>query len=113
MGGEGANWIGESLFSTRDHVFQNIGDGTYNHSGIQAIRAAVASGTTMTYKILFNDAVAMTGGQTNDGGLNAARIVQEMRGIGVQHLAVVYDEKEDVSAAHSFPLGLHCISGTS
>ena len=104
MGGEGANWIGESLFSTRKHVFQNIGDGTYNHSGIQAIRAAVASGTTMTYKILFNDAVAMTGGQTNDGGLNAARIVQEMRGIGVQHLAVVYDEKEDVSAAQ-FPDG--------
>jgi len=102
MGGEGANWIGESLFSNRNHVFQNIGDGTYNHSGIQAIRAAVASGTTMTYKILFNDAVAMTGGQTNDGGLNAARIVEEMRGIGVQHLAVVYDEKEDVSAA-SFP----------
>ncbi|MDT2076503.1 MAG: indolepyruvate ferredoxin oxidoreductase family protein, partial [Planktomarina sp.] len=102
MGGEGANWIGESLFSNRNHVFQNIGDGTYNHSGIQAIRAAVASGTTMTYKILFNDAVAMTGGQTNDGGLNAVRIVEEMRGIGVQHLAVVYDEKEDVSAA-SFP----------
>ena len=104
MGGEGANWIGESLFSTRDHVFQNIGDGTYNHSGIQAIRAALASGTTITYKILFNDAVAMTGGQSNDGGLNAARIVQEMRGIGVQNLAVVYDEKEDVSAAQ-FPTG--------
>ena len=104
MGGEGANWIGESLFSTRDHVFQNIGDGTYNHSGIQAIRAAVASCTTITYKILFNDAVAMTGGQTNDGGLNATRIVEEMRGIGVQHLAVVYDEKEDVSSAH-FPRG--------
>ncbi len=104
MGGEGANWIGESLFSNRNHVFQNIGDGTYNHSGIQAIRAAVAAGTTMTYKILFNDAVAMTGGQTNDGGLNAARIVEEMRGIGVQHLAVVYDEKEDVSAK-SFPSG--------
>ena len=104
MGGEGANWIGESQFSNRNHVFQNIGDGTYNHSGIQAIRAAVAAGTTMTYKILFNDAVAMTGGQTNDGGLNAVRIVEEMRGIGVQHLAVVYDEKEDVSAK-SFPSG--------
>ena len=104
MGGEGANWIGESLFSTRDHIFQNIGDGTYNHSGIQAIRAAVASGTTMTYKILFNDAVAMTGGQTNDGGLDAARIVAEMQGIGVQNLVVVYDEKEDLSAAQ-FPNG--------
>ena len=104
MGGEGANWIGESLFSTRDHIFQNIGDGTYNHSGIQAIRAAVASDTTMTYKILFNDAVAMTGGQTNDGGLDAARIVAEMQGIGVQNLVVVYDEKEDLSAAQ-FPNG--------
>jgi indolepyruvate ferredoxin oxidoreductase len=52
-------------------MFQNIGDGTYNHSGIQAIRAAVAAGTTITYKVLFNDAVAMTGGQGNDGGLTA------------------------------------------
>ena len=69
MGGEGANWVGEAPFSTRQHVFQNIGDGTYNHSGYMAIRAAVASNTNITYKILFNDAVAMTGGQANDGGL--------------------------------------------
>src|SRR5258707_2635337 len=69
MGGEGANWIGEAPFSKREHVFQNLGDGTYNHSGYLAIRAAIASGVKMTYKILFNDAVAMTGGQANDGGL--------------------------------------------
>jgi indolepyruvate ferredoxin oxidoreductase len=75
MGGEGANWIGEAPFSTRAHVFQNLGDGTYNHSGIQAIRAAVAAGTTITYKILYNDAVAMTGGQHNEGDLDAPRIV--------------------------------------
>lgn len=96
MGGEGANWIGEAPFSTTEHVFQNIGDGTYNHSGVQAIRAAIMAGTTMTYKILFNDAVAMTGGQKNDGDLSAYRIIDEVRAMGVEHLAMVYDDKEDV-----------------
>ena len=80
MGGEGANWIGEAPFSKRDHVFQNIGDGTYNHSGYLAIRAAIASGVKMTYKILFNDAVAMTGGQANDGGLTVPQIAAPGRG---------------------------------
>jgi indolepyruvate ferredoxin oxidoreductase len=94
MGGEGANWIGERHFSNRVHVFQNMGDGTYNHSGIQAIRAAVAAGATMTYKILYNDAVAMTGGQANEGGLDAYRIVEELRGIGVAEIVAVYDPKE-------------------
>src|SRR5262249_16640476 len=76
MGGEGANWIGEAPFSNRKHVFQNLGDGTYNHSGYLAIRAAIASGVNMTYKILFNDAVAMTGGQANDGGLTVPHIAR-------------------------------------
>ncbi|WP_120504785.1 indolepyruvate ferredoxin oxidoreductase family protein [Sulfitobacter mediterraneus] len=99
MGGEGANWIGEAPFSNRKHVFQNLGDGTYNHSGVQAIRAALAAGTNITYKILYNDAVAMTGGQHNEGNLSAPRIVAELRAMGVKNLVVVYDEKEDVDFA--------------
>ena len=105
MGGEGANWIGEAPFSTRGHVFQNLGDGTYNHSGVQAIRAALAAGVNITYKILYNDAVAMTGGQHNDGDLKAPQIVRELKAMGVRHVAVVYDEKEDVDAA-AFPRGI-------
>ncbi|MEM6889100.1 MAG: indolepyruvate ferredoxin oxidoreductase family protein [Pseudomonadota bacterium] len=107
MGGEGANWIGEAPFSTREHVFQNLGDGTYNHSGIQAVRAALAAGTNITYKILYNDAVAMTGGQGNDGGLSAARIVRELQAMGVEHLAVVYDEKEDIDTTAFRGVELH------
>ncbi|MCR8547092.1 indolepyruvate ferredoxin oxidoreductase family protein [Salipiger sp. P9] len=105
MGGEGANWIGEAPFSTRKHVFQNLGDGTYNHSGVQAIRAALAAGTTITYKILFNDAVAMTGGQANEGGLTADRIAHELTAMGVKNLAVVYDEKEEIDFG-KFPQGI-------
>jgi indolepyruvate ferredoxin oxidoreductase len=105
MGGEGANWIGEAPFSKTQHVFQNLGDGTYNHSGIMAIRAAVAAGTTMTYKILFNDAVAMTGGQPNEGGLDALRIAREVMAAGVGKLALVYDEKEAIDL-DAFPAGI-------
>src|SRR3954469_9210685 len=78
MGGEGANWIGEAPFSKRKHVFQNLGDGTYNHSGYLAIRASAAAGVNVTYKILFNDAVAMTGGQRNDGGLTVPIIARQV-----------------------------------
>src|SRR6056297_3180101 len=102
MGGEGANWIGEAPFSTRDHVFQNIGDGTYNHSGVLAIRAALAAGTNITYKILYNDAVAMTGGQGNEGGLSPQRIAREVMAMGVEHVAIVYDAKEEPQRA-DFP----------
>ncbi|MDP5347913.1 MAG: 2-oxoacid:acceptor oxidoreductase family protein, partial [Paracoccaceae bacterium] len=79
-----------------------LGDGTYNHSGIQAIRAALAAGVNITYKILFNDAVAMTGGQGNEGGLTAQRIVAELKAMGVPNVAVVYDEKEEVDLS-TFP----------
>ncbi len=102
MGGEGANWIGEAPFSNRKHIFQNLGDGTYNHSGVQAIRAALASGVNITYKILFNDAVAMTGGQPNEGGLTAQQIARELVAMGVKTVVGVYDPKEDIDLA-AFP----------
>ncbi|MGB1212733.1 MAG: indolepyruvate ferredoxin oxidoreductase family protein [Pikeienuella sp.] len=103
MGGEGVNWIGESKFSTTDHVFQQLGDGTYNHSGAMAIRAAVASDANITFKVLYNDAVAMTGGQTHDGGMDVYRMIEEIRAMGVRKLVAVYDEKEgfDPARLHS------------
>ncbi|AUR11757.1 pyruvate ferredoxin/flavodoxin oxidoreductase-like protein [Phaeobacter inhibens] len=105
MGGEGVNWVGEAPFSNRKHVFQNLGDGTYNHSGVQAIRAALAEGTNITFKILYNDAVAMTGGQEAEGGLTAHQIAHELTAMGMKTIAVVYDEKEDVDAK-LFPAGM-------
>jgi indolepyruvate ferredoxin oxidoreductase len=94
MGGEGAAWIGQAPFSATPHVFANIGDGTYFHSGLLTIRAAVASGVNMTYKILYNDAVAMTGGQPMDGPLDVPRITAQVRAEGVERIAVVADEPE-------------------
>ena len=80
-------------------MFQNIGDGTYNHSGILAIRAALASGVNITYKILYNDAVAMTGGQANDGDLPPERIAREFLAMGVNDVAVVFDRKRGAASA--------------
>ncbi|KAB7614510.1 indolepyruvate ferredoxin oxidoreductase family protein [Amylibacter sp. SFDW26] len=99
MGGEGANWIGESKFSKRDHVFQNLGDGTYNHSGLMSLRGAVAFDTNITYKILYNDAVAMTGGQAHEGGLGPYDIVAEVLGAGVKKLAYVTDDISRIDTA--------------
>jgi indolepyruvate ferredoxin oxidoreductase len=106
MGGEGANWIGEAPFVNRNHVFQNIGDGTYNHSGYMAIRAAIASGVTMTYKVLFNDAVAMTGGQRNDGGLNVPQIARQVAAEGASKVVVVTDEPWKYPDDTAWPEGL-------
>src|ERR1700709_972793 len=92
MGGEGANWIAQAPFSNRPHVFQNIGDGTYNHSGYMALRASIAAGVNVTYKILFNDAGAMTGGQTNDGNLSVWKIANQVAAEGAKRVVVVSDE---------------------
>ena len=106
MGGEGANWIGEAPFSTREHVFQNLGDGTYNHSGYLAIRAAIAAGVNITYKILFNDAVAMTGGQANDGGLTVPQIARQVAAEGARRVAVVTDEPGKYPGDTEWPRGI-------
>jgi indolepyruvate ferredoxin oxidoreductase len=106
MGGEGANWIGEAPFSKRPHVFQNLGDGTYNHSGYLAIRAAAASGVNITYKILYNDAVAMTGGQHNEGGLNVPQIARQVAAEGAKRVVVVTDEPWKYPSDTDWPRGL-------
>ena len=89
MGGEGANWVGMAPFSKRQHIFQNLGDGTYFHSGILAIRQAVAGKVNITYKVLFNDAVAMTGGQEHDGALSPEIIANQVVAEGVSAVAIV------------------------
>ena len=94
MGGEGATWIGQAAFSKVPHVFQNLGDGTYFHSGYLAIRAAVASGVNITYKILYNDAVAMTGGQPVDGIVTVPMMAAQMVAEGVKRIALVTDDVE-------------------
>lgn len=94
MGGEGINWIGKSRYTGNSHVFQNLGEGTYFHSGSMAIRQAVAAGINITYKILFNDAVAMTGGQPVDGQITVPMITQQVASEGVRRIAVLSDEPE-------------------
>ncbi len=106
MGGEGANWVGEAPFSKRAHVFQNLGDGTYNHSGSLAVRAAIHAGVNITYKILFNDAVAMTGGQRNDGNVTVPQIAGEMAAEGAKRVAVVTDEPWKYPSGTQWPPGL-------
>ena len=105
MGGEGASWIGESRFSKRGHVFQNIGDGTYFHSGLLSIRAAIASGANVTFKILYNDAVAMTGGQQVDGSLTVPIVTRQMQAEGARRIVVVTDEPEKYGARSGLAAG--------
>ncbi len=94
MGGEGLSWVGASPFTNESHVFVNLGDGTYNHSGSLAVRAAVAAGSSMTYKLLFNDAVAMTGGQQAESGFTPAQITRQLHAEGVKKIVIVAAEPE-------------------
>jgi indolepyruvate ferredoxin oxidoreductase len=107
MGAEGAPWIGQAPFTDEKHIFANLGDGTYYHSGLLAIRAAVAAKVNMTYKILFNDAVAMTGGQHHDGPLDPALISRQIAAEGVKPIVVVTDEPE------KYPAGTHWAPGVT
>lgn len=106
MGGEGLNWVGMHHFSKAGHVFQNLGDGTYYHSGLLAIRAAVASGANITYKILYNDAVAMTGGQPVDGPLSVGAMAQQVLHEGVKRVVVVSDQPAGYCTDSGLPSGV-------
>ncbi|WP_114418247.1 indolepyruvate ferredoxin oxidoreductase family protein [Marinospirillum perlucidum] len=107
MGGEGVNWIGKSRYIGNQHVFQNLGEGTWFHSGSMAVRQAVAAGVNITYKVLFNDAVAMTGGQPVDGQISVPMIARQSYDEGVKKIVVVSDEPEKYHGhEREFPAGV-------
>jgi indolepyruvate ferredoxin oxidoreductase len=99
MGGEGVAWVGQAPFTNEPHVFTNLGDGTFFHSGLLAIRAAIAAKVNITYKILYNDAVAMTGGQPVDGIMTVPQITHELRAEGASKIVIVTDEPEKYTSA--------------
>lgn len=103
MGGEGAQWIGAAPFSDTPHIFQNLGDGTYQHSGLLAIRAAVAAKANITYKILYNDAVAMTGGQPAEGTPTPQAIAAQLLAEGVGQVRLISDDPDKWRKANSLP----------
>jgi indolepyruvate ferredoxin oxidoreductase len=103
MGGEGLHWVGRAPFSSRKHTFQNLGDGTYTHSGLLAIRAAIAAKVNITYKILYNDAVAMTGGQPIEGNPLPAEIAAQVHSLGVKEIVVVSDQIDQTRRTGTWP----------
>jgi indolepyruvate ferredoxin oxidoreductase len=103
MGGEGVTWVGMAPYTEMDHIFANLGDGTYTHSGILAIRQAIAAKARITYKILFNDAVAMTGGQPAEGAFSVAAIAAQVAAEGVGRIAIVADDRARLLPASEFP----------
>ncbi len=109
MGGEGVTWCGQAPFTEEKHVFQNLGDGTYFHSGSLAIRQAIAAGVNITYKILYNDAVAMTGGQPVDGTLSVPDIAHQVRSEGVRTIVVMSDDIGKWSRPEIFPSGVEFV----
>lgn len=109
MGGEGVPWVGQQPFSSDQHMFANLGDGTYFHSGLLAVRQSIAAGVNITYKILYNDAVAMTGGQQvgeRPEGHSVVQIAQSMRAEGAVKITIVTDEPEKYAAVQGLPSGI-------
>ncbi len=106
MGGEGVAWVGQAPFAGDNHIFQNLGDGTYYHSGLMAIRQSAAAGVNITYKILYNDAVAMTGGQPHDGPLNVPDITRQVEAEGAKKVIVVTDEPDKYPMNAGFAHGV-------
>ena len=106
MGGEGVGWVGQAPFHSDKHIFQNLGDGTYYHSGLMAIRQSAAAGVNITYKILYNDAVAMTGGQPHDGPLSVPEITRQVEAEGAKKVIVVTDEPDKYPMNAGFAHGV-------